>query len=307
MRLDVRHRTHYRYANTAAFSQHLLRLTPIAVPGQRVILTNVTIKPEPDSVDVHRDLFGNQVHVATISRPHEDLEIIATSRIDRAERNAWIFEASAPWEETRAAALGLNNVSPVAEIAPFAFPSAMSAPDREIEHYADESLAPGRPILAAAEELMGRVFRDFKYDPQATGAETLATEAFKLKRGVCQDFAHVMLAALRSRRVPARYVSGYLRTIPPEGKERLQGADASHAWVSVWDPAFGWVDFDPTNDVVPAEDHVTLAYGRDYDDVSPVSGVVVGAGRQVLSVGVDVVAVSETENGTQSQEQLQLR
>lgn len=307
MRLDVRHRTHYKYTSVAAFSQHLLRLTPIAVPGQRVVLTNVTISPEPDGIDVHLDVFGNQVHVATISKPHKELEIIATSRVDRAERNALIFEASAAWEETRAAALGLNDTSPVAETAPFAFPSAMSASNATIEAYADESLTPGRPILVAAEEMMGRIYRDFKYDPQATGAHTLAGEAFKLKRGVCQDFAHVMLAALRSRRVPARYVSGYLRTIPPEGKERLQGADASHAWVSVWDPAFGWVDFDPTNDVVPAEDHVTLACGRDYGDVSPVSGIVVGAGRQVLSVGVDVLAVSDTDGGIQSQEQSPLR
>ncbi len=307
MRLDVRHRTHYRYASTAAFSQHLLRLTPITVPGQRVILSNVSITPEPEAMDVHEDAFGNRVHVATISRAHESLEIIATSRVDRAERNAMILEASVPWEKTRNAALGLENTSPVSALSPFAFPSQMSAPDHRIEAYAQESLLPGRPILVAAEELMGRIYRDFAYDTQATGAETLATESFRLKRGVCQDFAHVMLAALRSRRVPARYVSGYLRTIPPEGKERLQGADASHAWVSVWDPAFGWVDFDPTNDVVPAEDHVTLACGRDYGDVSPVSGIVVGAGRQVLSVGVDVLAVSETDGGMQSQSQMQLR
>lgn len=299
MKLDVRHRTHYQYANPAAFSQHLLRLTPVSVSGQRVILTNVTIRPEPEAIDVHEDIFGNRIHVATISKPHEELEIVATSRIDRAERNAMIFEASAPWEVTRVAALGLEDASPVAEIAPFAFPSAMSAPNSAIEAYADESLAPGRPILAAAEDLMGRIFHDFTYDTAATGADTLATESFSLKRGVCQDFAHVMLAALRSRRVPARYVSGYLRTIPPEGKERLQGADASHAWVSVWDPAFGWVDFDPTNDLVPGEDHVTLACGRDYGDVSPVSGIVVGAGRQLLTVGVDVVAASDVQTGSQ--------
>ena len=169
MRLDVRHRTHYKYASVAAFSQHLLRLTPIAVPGQRVVLSNVTISPEPDGVDVHCDVFGNQVHVATISKPHKELEIIATSRVDRAERNALIFEASATWEETRAAALGLNDTSPVAETAPFAFPSAMSASNATIEAYADESLTPGRPILVAAEEMMGRIYRDFKYDPQATG------------------------------------------------------------------------------------------------------------------------------------------
>jgi transglutaminase-like putative cysteine protease len=295
MKLDLRHRTAYRYANPAAFSQHLLRLTPVTAPGQRVILSNVTIIPEPEAVDVHQDMFGNQVHVATISRPHETLEIVATSRIDRAERNAMIFETSAPWEKTQAAALGLEGTTPVPQVSPFAFPSSMSAPNRQIESYADESLLSGRPVLVAAEELMGRIYRDFAYDTQATGAETLATESFRLKRGVCQDFAHVMLAALRSRRIPARYVSGYLRTIPPEGQERLQGADASHAWVSVWDPTFGWVDFDPTNDCIPGEDHVTLAFGRDYGDVSPVSGIVVGAGRQILEVGVDVIASSDAE------------
>lgn len=303
MKLDVRHRTEYRYANPAAFSQHLLRLTPLAVPGQRVILSNVSITPEPESVDLHEDIFGNQVHVATISRPHESLEIVATSRIDRAERNALIFEASVAWEQTRAAALGLDDVTPVAAIAPFAFPSTMSAPDALIEAYADVSLEPGRPILAVAKDLMTRIYTDFVYDTDATGADTLATQSFELKRGVCQDFAHVMLSALRSRRIPARYVSGYLRTIPPEGQERLQGADASHAWVSVWDPAFGWVDFDPTNDCVPGEDHVTLAHGRDYGDVSPVSGIVVGAGRQLLSVGVDVVAASENDGLSHSQSQ----
>ena len=304
MKLDVRHRTAYHYANPAAFSQHLLRLTPVAVPGQRVILTNVTITPEPEAVDVHDDMFGNRVHVATISRPHETLEIVATSRVDRAARSAMIFDASVPWEKTRAAALGLDNATPVAEISPFAFPSTMSAPNRAIEAYADESLTPGRPILVAAEELMGRIYRDFKYDTGATGAETLAAESFRLKRGVCQDFAHVMLSALRSHRIPARYVSGYLRTIPPEGQQRLQGADASHAWVSVWDPTFGWVDFDPTNDCVPAQDHVTLACGRDYGDVSPVSGIVVGAGRQMLDVGVDVIAATENE-GPAAQQQVQ--
>ncbi|MEM7423933.1 MAG: transglutaminase family protein, partial [Pseudomonadota bacterium] len=136
----------------------------------------------------------------------------------------------------------------------------------------------------------GRIHEEFTYDTTATGADTLPAESFRLRKGVCQDFAHVMLAAMRSQRIPARYVSGYLRTIPQAGQRRLQGADASHAWVSVWDPAFGWVDFDPTNDCVPGEDHVVLVAGRDYADVSPVSGVVVGAGRQVLSVGVDVTA-----------------
>lgn len=287
--LDVRHRTFYDYQNTAAFSQHLLRLTPGPVSGQRVTHTNVRISPEPENVEQHRDLFGNTVHVATISKPHDSLEIIATSRIDRTEPDGLIFGASVPWEAARNAALGLEGVSTIAELGPFAFPSQMTFADVQIERYTRESLTPGRPVLSAAAELCRRIHEDFDYEPGATGADTLPVESFRERKGVCQDFAHVMLAGLRSLRIPARYVSGYLRTIPPEGVERLQGADASHAWVSVWDATFGWVDFDPTNDCVPGEDHVTLAIGRDYGDVSPVSGVVIGAGRQSLSVGVDVV------------------
>lgn len=290
MILTVRHRTRYRYASKAVFSQHLMYLTPLTGSGQRVLTTGITIIPEPDGIDRHTDMFGNVVHVATVSRPHDALEILAVSRIDRAERNALIFAASAPWEEPRNAALGQSGATPVAELAPFAFPSQMTAPDRPLEAYARESFTPGRPVLDAAEDLSRRIHRDFRYLPGATAADTLPVRAFELKEGVCQDFVHVMLAAMRSLRVPARYVSGYLRTMPPAGKPRLVGADASHAWVSVWDPGLGWIDFDPTNDCVPGEDHVALAVGRDYGDVAPVSGVVVGAGRQTLTVGVDVVA-----------------
>lgn len=290
MILEVRHRTHYRYAREAVFSQHLLLLTPRSCPSQRVQLTTLGITPEPDDIDRRSDLFGNIVHVATVSRPHDELEIIATSRVDRAERNALIFATSASWEETRNAAFGLCGASPVAELAPFAFPSRMTAPDRAIETFARESFQPGRPVLDAAEELSRRIHRDFSYLPGSTAADTLPVEAFALKKGVCQDFVHVLLAAIRSLRIPARYVSGYLRTTPPPGRERLVGADASHAWVAVWDPGLGWIEFDPTNDCVPGEDHVALAVGRDYGDVAPVSGVVIGAGQQTLTVGVDVLA-----------------
>lgn len=288
MMLEVRHRTHYRYANAAVFSQHLLRLTPTSTTGQRVVQTDVQIDPEPDSIDMHHDMFGNTIHVATVSHPHEELEIVATSRVERVDRNALIFDTSSIWEKTRAAALGISGTTPAIEISPYAFPSTMTASDAELEAYAKESFSSDRPVLDGAKDLTRRIFEDFEYTPGATQFDTLPTESFRLKKGVCQDFAHVMLAAMRSLRIPARYVSGYLRTTPPPGKERLTGADASHAWVSVWDPAFGWIDFDPTNNCVPAEDHVTLGHGRDYTDISPVSGIVVGAGRQVLSVGVDV-------------------
>lgn len=290
MILHVCHRTRYRYAAKAVFSQHLMHLTPLTTPGQRLLSTAISIRPEPDAIEHHTDMFGNTVHVATVSRPHDSLEIVATARVDRPERDALIFAASAPWEQPRNAALGQGGATPVADLAPFAFPSQMTAPDRLIEAYARESFAPGRPVLDAAEELSRRINADLRYTPGATAADTLPARAFELRKGVCQDFAHVMLAGLRALRVPARYVSGYLRTTPPEGRPRLVGADASHAWVSVWDPGLGWIDFDPTNDCVPGEDHVALAVGRDYGDVAPVSGVVVGAGQQTLTVGVDVQA-----------------
>jgi transglutaminase-like putative cysteine protease len=290
MRLSVRHRTAYDYEHEAVFSQHLLRLTPEPGPGQQVIETSLSITPEPDSLERHRDMFGNWVHVVTLSRPHDGLEIVAGARIERQERTAMIFDASAPWEEVRDAALGIRSTPNLTSIAPFAFPSAMTGPDTAIETYMREVMPPGTPVLVGAEALCRRIYEDFTYKSGATGADTMPVESFATREGVCQDFAHIMLAALRSLRLPARYVSGYLRTIPPEGQERLEGADASHAWVSVWEPAFGWIDFDPTNDMVPSTDHVALAHGRDYRDVSPVSGVVIGAGAQKLDVGVDVVA-----------------
>lgn len=289
MRLEVRHRTAYEYEHEAVFSQHLLRLTPEPLPGQAVYQTSLAITPEPDSLERHRDMFGNWVHVATLSRPHKGLEIVAQSSVERQLREGWIFEASAPWEEVRDAAVGMVSTPQLTTIAPFAFPSAMSAANDAIEAYARDAIPPGTPVLVGAQTLCRRIHEDFAYKPGVTGADTMPAESFKRREGVCQDFAHVMLAALRSLRLPARYVSGYLRTIPPEGQPRLEGADASHAWVSVWEPAFGWIEFDPTNDMVPTVDHVALAHGRDYRDVSPVTGVVIGAGTQTLEVGVDVV------------------
>ncbi|MEO0821647.1 MAG: transglutaminase family protein [Pseudomonadota bacterium] len=291
MLYEVRHTTAYRYGRPAAFSQHILRLTPRETDVQAVRLTGLEITPRPDAIAPERDMFGNTAHVATVSRPHERLEITSVSRIERQAPSQFIFEAGAPWEVVRDQVLGRGNAPPVPDAAPFAFPSAMTEADDAIEAYARESLEPGKPLLVAARDLTTRIFEDFEYLPGSTAADTLPHESFAAQRGVCQDFAHVMLACLRAFRLPARYVSGYLRTIPPEGQRRLEGADASHAWVSVWDPVLDWVDFDPTNDLLPGLDHITLSWGRDFQDVSPVSGIVVGAGAQTLSVGVDVVPV----------------
>ncbi|MEM7496738.1 MAG: transglutaminase family protein [Pseudomonadota bacterium] len=293
MLYEVRHTTTYSYERSAAFSQHLLRLTPRQTDEQRVHTSRIEFEPRIEAIAPERDMFGNLAHVATVARAHAALTITATSRVERQAPSPFIFEAGAPWEQVRDQALGrmpaLGGALPVPTASPFAFPSVMTQADDAIRAYAAESLAPGRPLLAAALELTGRIHRDFEYLPGATGADTMPVDSFGARRGVCQDFAHVMLAALRAFRLPARYVSGYLRTNPPEGKPRLEGADASHAWVAVWDPVFSWVDFDPTNDLVPGLDHITLAWGRDFEDVSPVSGLVVGGGAQTLSVGVDVL------------------
>ncbi|MEM8791926.1 MAG: transglutaminase family protein [Pseudomonadota bacterium] len=288
---DITHTTHYDYQNTAVFSQHLLRLSPRMLPGQRVISSEITVSPEPDSLVAERDLFGNLGHVATVSRPHAAIEIKAVSRVECAAPSSMIFEASTGWEEVRRMATGRAGAPVPGAIAPFCYPSQMTGPNREIEAYARECFTQGRPVLAAAQELCGRIFTDFEYVPGTTAADTLPTVSFAEKRGVCQDFAHVMLACLRALRLPARYVSGYLKTHPADGEERLLGADASHAWISIWEPVFGWVDFDPTNNLVPGLDHVTLAWARDYADVAPVAGTVIGAGEQILSVGVDVAPV----------------
>lgn len=291
MKYDITHVTSYDYQNVAVFSQHLMRLNPRTLPGQQVHKTDIKLNPEADNLISERDMFGNLAHVATVSKPHGAIEIRAVSRVERAAPSSMIFEASATWEDVRRLALGRSAPPVPIEIVPFCFPSQMTGANSEIEVYARKSFTPGRPILVAAEELTKRIFSEFEYVPGATSAETLPVTSFANKRGVCQDFAHVMLACLRSLRLPARYVSGYLRTHPVEGKTRLQGADASHAWVSIWDPVFGWVDFDPTNNIVPGLDHITLAWARDYADIAPVAGIVIGAGHQILSVGVDVSPV----------------
>ncbi|MEM9099999.1 MAG: transglutaminase family protein, partial [Pseudomonadota bacterium] len=233
---DITHTTHYSYQNTAVFSQHLMRLSPRLLPGQRVLTSEITVTPEADSLVTERDLFGNMSHVATVSRPHAAIQIKAVSRVERAAPSSMIFEASTAWEEVRKMATGRAGPPVPGAIAPFCYPSQMTGSDTAIEAYARKSFPAGRPILAAAEELCGRIFTDFEYLPGTTAADTLPTVSFAEKRGVCQDFAHVMLAALRSMRLPARYVSGYLRTRPTAGAERLVGADASHAWVSIWEP-----------------------------------------------------------------------
>jgi transglutaminase-like putative cysteine protease len=288
---SVRHRTTYRYDHPVTLSTHRLRLAPRDTPTQRLRRFALDAAPEGALLAAEKDGYGNTAHFLEIREPHEELVIEARSEVSVSEAPPPLD--ATPWEQVAAAAARPRG-SEAAEAAAFAFPSRYTEADDALEDWAREAFAPGRPVLDAAQALMERIHAEFTYDGAATDAGTTAIEAFALKRGVCQDFAHVFLAACRALGLPARYVSGYLLTRPPEGRPRLVGADASHAWIAIWRPFGGWRDYDPTNDVCPGLEHVTCAWGRDYGDVGPVSGVVLGAGGHSLSVAVDV-----TEAGAQ--------
>jgi transglutaminase-like putative cysteine protease len=287
MEYTVRHRTTYRYAQDVSYSHHLVHLAPRETATQRVTAFDLTVSPGSAQRTHRNDYFDNPTEWLALKEAHSMLEIIAQSRvtvIDRPEHDA---EASEPWENVRAR-LETNDLSGY-DVVQYVFDSTLTVFTVDLGTYAAKSFTPGRPILAAAMELMSRIHEDFRYDSTVTDTTTSVDRIFEMRAGVCQDFAHVGIAAMRSLGLPARYVSGYLLTEPPPGKERLIGADASHAWFSIWAPPFGWVDLDPTNNVIPGEGHITISWGRDYADVAPINGVVTGGGDHLVEVGVDVV------------------
>ncbi|MEO1689079.1 MAG: transglutaminase family protein, partial [Pseudomonadota bacterium] len=276
--------------------------TPQDGASQRVLAADLRISPKPDEADRFTDAFGNACAAATVASPHKVLEIEATALVERLRAPDLMQAASTPWEDVAAAARTPAGLP----AAPFAFPTRFTAADDALEAWARRSFPAGRPVLEAARERCARIHAHFDYAPGVTGAETTGLDAFRGARGVCQDFSHAMLAACRAVGAPAAYISGYLRTYPPEGQARLVGADATHAWVAVWDPAVGWTEFDPTNDMEPGLDHIALARGRDYGDCSPVTGLVVGSGGQTLTVSVDVAPADAAAQGrSQAQAQAQ--
>ena len=287
MNYEITHRTLYEYAAPVSVSHHVARLEPRATPGQACEDFTLDILPKPARRRTRADYFGNRLCLFTIQEIHDELEVITKSRVSVNAPAPASLEHSLPWED--AARLFRDPVSPeVVTPYEFVFDSPQLRASRELADYAAESFQPGTPLLAAAADLTRRIFEDFKYDPKATTVATPLEEVWKKRRGVCQDFAHFAIACTRSLGLPARYVSGYLRTYSPLGKPRLIGADASHAWFSIFSPQVGWVDFDPTNNIQPAEGHITVAYGRDYGDVSPVAGILTGGGSHVVKVSVDV-------------------
>jgi transglutaminase-like putative cysteine protease len=287
MTYNLIHKTIYDYASPVTVSHHAARVEPRVLPQQTVENFLLRIGPMPAVIKPRVDFFGNQVCGFSIQEIHQRLEVTATSRVTVAATTPPSPALSPDWESV--VKIFSDPVSPeVVEPYQFVFGSPLLCASPELADYARESFSPETPLLAAVADLNRRIFADFKFDPTATTVATPLEEVLAKRAGVCQDFAHLAIASLRSLGLPARYVSGYLRTRPPEGNARLVGADASHAWFAVFCPDVGWVDFDPTNNLLPAEEHITVAFGRDYSDVSPVSGVITGGGAHQVSVSVDV-------------------
>jgi transglutaminase-like putative cysteine protease len=290
MKLRVVHRTSYSYSETVTTSHHEARLTPRDHENQRSLSHELEIVPTPAVRRRRFDYFGNRTLHFHLSEPHKSLQVSVTTIVEARAPRPLDLRRTPPWEEVRDR-LRRDRRRDVLDAYQLAFESPHVALTPELVAYAAPSFAAGRPVLEAARELTARIHADFTYDNKATTISTTVAQVLAARRGVCQDFAHLMVGGLRSLGLGARYVSGYLRTKPPPGQPRLVGADASHAWAAVWVPELGWVDFDPTNDLIPGADHVTVAYGRDFSDVTPIRGIILGGGAHSHSVSVDVEAI----------------
>jgi transglutaminase-like putative cysteine protease len=289
MLLNVLHETRYDYAPAVRTAQHMAHLKPAHGARQQVLSHELLVTPAPIRRADETDVWGNARTFFTLQAQHEQLTVTARSVVATSPAPAVLSDM--PWEEARER-MRYHRGAAYDPATEFLFPSPYVPRHADFVDYALPSFAAGRPLVDAARELMTRIHTDFEYETEATDATTPALEALHLRKGVCQDFAHVMLACLRSLGLPARYVSGYLLTEPPPGKTRLVGSDASHAWVSVYVPGDGargeWLDLDPTNRRAAGEDYVILATGRDYSDVAPIRGIIVGGSHHALHVAVTV-------------------
>jgi transglutaminase-like putative cysteine protease len=292
MQYRINHTTSYDYSEPVTLCHNLLHLTPRHGPGQSRQHSQILVTPLPGVLVQETDYFGNATLFFTIQEPHPRLTVTAQHVVD-------VLPAAIPepsqtlaWEE--AAARVRHDPSPEGlDAYQYVFNSHYVKVGPQLLDYARPMFSPGRPLLQAVLDLTRHIHEDFHYDPQATTVATPLAEVLARRRGVCQDFAHLEIGCLRALGLPARYVSGYLLTNPPPGQERLVGADASHAWLALYCPGAGWINLDPTNNLVPQERHITLAWGRDYDDVSPIKGIILGGGRHSVRVAVDVVPAEE--------------
>jgi transglutaminase-like putative cysteine protease len=290
-RYQIFHDTHYHYDSPVSLAQQLAHLWPRDCAWQRCAERQLQISPDPTSRRDELDVFGNPLTRLAFERPHDELLVNASLTIEVLPRPALDFKRSPTWEETRNALTysGQPLSADLLDACRYRFQSPYVHLKRNFVDFSDSCFPAGRPLLLGVQALMEKIFSEFTFDAEATQVATPLVEVLERRRGVCQDFAHLMLACLRSRGLAARYISGYLLTQPPPGQPRLIGADASHAWVSVYCPESGWVDFDPTNNVQPALEHITLAWGRDFSDVSPLRGVILGGGNHDPEVRVTVM------------------
>jgi transglutaminase-like putative cysteine protease len=293
VKLKVIHETTYQYEQPVTTSHHEVHLTPRDGEAQTLLAHELAIVPAPGAERDRLDYFKNRTRYFGIHEPHESLRIVATSEVELRPRAQPLPLWSMAWEEVQAR-LARGRSEEVLDANAFVFDSPYVSVTPELLELARPSFLPGRPLIEAVTDLTHRIFTEFRYDQAATNVSTPLTDVLRQRRGVCQDFAHLEIACLRSLGLAGRYVSGYLLTNPPPGKPRLIGADASHAWISTYLPNVGWVDFDPANDLVRPDKHVVIAYGRDFGDVTPVRGVILGAGRHTLRVAVDVTPMADT-------------
>ncbi len=286
MDYKITHTTVYTYSETVSICHNEVHLTPREGKRQARLAYRLAIRPQPLAIDNEVDYFGNQASYFTIEEGHEKLTVTAQSRV-RVLPPPPLEPDGASWESVRDR-LAVDHRTASLEARQFAFDSPSIAASADLAAYAEGSFLPGRPWLDAAQDLTRRIFAEFKYEKMITTIHTPLRVVLAERRGVCQDFAQLAIGCLRSIGLPARYMSGYLVTEPPPGKPRLVGADASHAWFSAYSPEHGWIDFDPTNGLIPSDKHITLAWGRDYNDVAPIKGVFIGGGRHGMNVAVDV-------------------
>lgn len=293
MKFRVTHKTDYQYQNSVSFCYNAACLLPGSNSYQTCFSRQLNVVPKPSYYRERIDFFGNQLSLFSIQKAHQAISITAVSEVEVHAPDTKNLSMSLPWERV------LENLQKPADeslyfIKQYCLDSSLASTSQALHLYAEKSFPPNRPVLLAVQDLMSRIYQDFEYSPDFTTVSTPLYDVLEHRKGVCQDFAHLAIACIRSMGLPARYVSGYLETLPPPGKPRIIGADASHAWFAAYDPVLGWVEFDPTNNQIPKLQHVRTAYGRDYSDVTPLKGVLYGGGKHQLHVSVDVCPVSDS-------------
>jgi transglutaminase-like putative cysteine protease len=289
---SVEHTTKYKYHEQVSLCHNIAALAPRNTYTQTCRAFNIIISPLPDVLEEHIDFFGNKLYYFVIEQEHEELTVTVRSQVEKINRNeSQSYYPHQSWESVRNMLLASSGE--FMNEKQFTHPTDITATTPVIKMYAEKSFTAGKPLFEAVYDLIKRIYSDFKFTPGFTTISTPLSVVMKERKGVCQDFAHLAISCVHSMGLPARYVSGYLETLAPAGKEKLAGVDASHAWISVFIPGMGWVDFDPTNNQLATEQYITIGWGRDYFDIIPLKGVIMSSSSHELSVSVDVKRIAE--------------